>query len=137
MSKKITYKVKNEDPLPFVVAISTTESDYRLAWLLNSALKINLARAEYLASSSHQNFPTFFYPDDVGGIGYVLAASKVKGIHLTPQLKNVDYLFKISGTLTEDLKQELISKIRLIPEITACILVKTENSAFLCFLNNL
>lgn len=136
MSKKVTYKVKANEPSLFVVAINTTEDDYRLAWLLNSSLKINLARAEHLAPTSNQSFPTFFYMDDVGGISYTLAANKIEGMYLSPQLKNVDYLFKISGTLTESLKLELLSKIRLISEITACILIKTDSTPLLDFLNN-
>ncbi len=137
MGKKIVYKVKANEPTLFVVAISTTEDDYRLAWLLNSSLKINLARAERLATSSLQSFPTFFYIDNVGGVSYMLVSNKVGGMYLTPQLKNVDYLFKISGTLTENLKAEVLSKLRSIPEITACILVKANNTSLLSFLNNL
>ncbi len=137
MGKKVTYKVKAEEPASFVVAINTTEDDYHLAWLLNNSLKISLARAENLVPSSSKRFPTFFYVDDVGGINYTLAANKMEGIYLTAQLKNVDYLLKISGTLTENFKTEVLSKIRLICEVTACILIKTDNTTLLNFLNDL
>lgn len=137
MGKKVTYKVKAEDATYFVVAINSAEDDYRLAWLLNSSLKIKLVRAERLTHASDQAFPTFFYLDEVRGVSYVLASNRIEGSYLLSQLKNVDYIFKFSGTLTDGFETEVLSKLRSISEITACILVKSGTPTLLNFLRNL
>lgn len=137
MGKKVVYKVNAEDSTFFVAAINSAEDDYRLAWLLNGCLKIDLARTEHLMPSSDQTFPVFYYSDEVGGVSYTLVSNKIGANYLAPQLKNVDYLFKISGTLTDSIQAEALSKIRLLEEVFACILIKTRASPLLNFLSNL
>lgn len=137
MGKKVVYTVKAEEPTLFVAAINSAEDDYRLAWLLNSLLKIKLVRTEHITPLSNQSFPVFFYLDEVGSMSYTLVSNKTNGTYLVPQLKNIDYLFKISGTLTENFQTEAISKIRSLCEITACILIKSGTPTLLNLLRNL
>ncbi|MDR0659834.1 MAG: IPExxxVDY family protein [Prevotellaceae bacterium] len=137
MGKKVVYKVKAEDSTFFVAAINSAEDDYHLAWLLNNNLKTKLVRTEHLTDSTEQTFPAFFYLDEVGGISYTLASNKIGASHLLPQLKNVDYIFKISGTLTDNFQAETLSKIRSLREITACILIKSGPPSLLNFFRNL
>ena len=113
MGKRVVYKVKIEESTFFVAAINSTEDDYRLAWLLNNLLKIGLVRTEHITPLSNQNFPVFFYHDEVGAISYTLVANKTSGTYLAPQLKNIDYLFKISGTLTEEAHADILAKFDL------------------------
>lgn len=133
MGKKAVYKVKAEDASFCVVALNTTEEDYRLAWLLNCHLKINLARTECL----NHSFPVFSYLDEIAGINYTLVSNKIKGSYLAPQLKHVDYIFKISGNLTQEAESDILSKIRALHEVAACIPIKTEVSTLVSFLSNL
>lgn len=138
MGKKVVYKVNQKDTTAFfVAAINTAEDDYRLAWLLNGCLKINLVRAEHTTHNLNQSFPIFHHLDEVGRLNYTLIANKVDNSYLSPQLKNIDYLLKISGTLTDGLEQRVVSKIRSICEITACILIKTGTPTLINLLRNL
>lgn len=137
MGKKVVYKVKTDEPTLFVAAINSAEEDYRLAWLLNGLLKLQLVRVEHITPLSNQNFSVFYYQDDVGRMSYTLVANKMHGSYLVPQLKNIDYLFKISGTLADRLQTETISKIRSLDEITACIRIESGSAVLFNLLRDL
>lgn len=135
--KTTTYKVEPDENF-IAFAVSSAEDDYRLAWLLNTTLDITLGRTESTEQDEERLFPTFFYEDVSCKQHYTLAANRTKtGQYLIPQLKNVDYIFKISGTLTDERQTQLINALRIIPEISACIPIQTDSSAILFFLKKL
>ncbi len=133
---KVKHSVKSNEPFS-ILAINSSEDDYRLAWLLNESLGIKLARDEHLSPSSEQAFPAFLFSDEVSGLTYALVSNRTVGSYLLPQLKNVDYLLKISGTLTNEFHAVTLSKIRMLPEIVACIAVMPIPSALKTFFNEL
>lgn len=122
---------------PFVLlAINTAEDDYHLAWLLNEHLSIALSRVEHVEQAIEDfHFSVFYASDATGNPTFTLVRTLSSGKSLLKQLKNVDFILKISGTLTDDAIGSIIATIRTIPQISACILVKQAPSGFLSALS--
>ena len=123
-----------------LLAIHCRLEDYRLAYLLNKYLKLNLTRQpqdldyKYFAATysiyewnDEEHFATWHMvsnvckkeEDSLQSSGSLFSSSEkvLKTYHLLPELKNVDYLIKISNDDRYFDEKDMLEKIQAIPQI--------------------
>lgn len=138
-----------EDVDYILIAIHSRLEDYRLAYYLNKYLNLSLIRkfqdVDYKCFSAV--YSIFEWKDDINLITYNLVSNIckreedsihssgslfeneekiIKSYNLIPELKNVDYLMKIT---TEDLqisKQLIVNKIQEIPQVITTYTVNVD-----------
>lgn len=106
-----------------LVGIVTSENDYRLSWLLNSELGTGLVKTDNLRVystrlQSEQEFTHFTYYDEKSLLDYHLIGNKAERGHLLEDMKNVDYVLKISGMVETGYMSQLISRIKKLEGIS-------------------
>lgn len=111
-----------------LIGIITPARVYRLCWLLNRRLKMDLAREEDLllkkAGEEELYFPKYYYYIEESETDFYLLANKGNEGFLIPEQKEIDFFMLIynlpggkeAGTLTK--------KIRGIPEVQSAFLVE-------------
>ncbi len=123
-----------------LLAIHCRLEDYRLAYLLNKYLNLNLSRQpqdldyKYFAASysiyewnDEEHFTTWHMVSNVckkeedslqsSGSLFSINEKVLKTYHLLPELKNVDYLIKISNDDRYFDEKDMLEKIQTIPQI--------------------
>ncbi|MGC1632707.1 MAG: IPExxxVDY family protein [Gelidibacter sp.] len=123
-----------------LLAIHCRLEDYRLAYLLNKHLKLNLKRQpqdldyKYFAATysiyewnDEEHFATWHMvsnvckkeEDSLQSSGSLFSTNEkvLKTYHLLPELKNVDYLIKISNDDRYFDEKEMLERIQAIPQI--------------------
>ena len=114
--KKKVHKLIYEPNEHFVlIGIVSHENDYKLSWALNEYLKLKFAKTESLIISQpkldeNPVFSVFTYHDHE--YQYFLIANKSENGFLIPELKNVDFILKISGEVKTDFISDLVTKIK-------------------------
>jgi len=100
--------------------ISCHQRDYRLAWNINEALGIKLAKqptVEIYDSflKSEINFSKFFFFDELRQLEYLLYANRNEWGFLLPEESFMDYFFLIKGDrFNENVIQHGLRKIEII-----------------------
>lgn len=100
-----------------LVGISCHEKDYRIAWAINTKLKIELRKAEDLKIELKKNtsptlFPFYEFIDEEGFREYFLIGNRGgKGL-LIPEQKQVDYFLMIRGTYNDADKISLLKQLK-------------------------
>ena len=127
-----------------LIGIHSTEEDYRLAFLLNSYLKIKLTRYKDNLDFQNSNavFPLFEYKDEANYINYYLINNKYidlidnqykEGLfggnysttsYLIPEKKKVDFFLKIEGCNNDDFIQNLVNDLNKINQIITSYSIK-------------
>jgi len=129
-----------------LIAIHSTIEDYRLAYLLNRFLGINLVRFEFDLDFNHGKtaYSLYKWKDKKQLINWNLvsnickiydnsqmnnnslfetASAVTKTFNLIPELNNVNYLLKIDEELEPSEYKEIINKILNIPQIATAYAV--------------
>lgn len=120
------YTLNTELDLDFLMfGLSCHYRDYRIAWLLNKHLEIDLQKTDpYLLldtkSQIDYEFPLFIFEDEENYIQWHLVANKVTGSSIIPELKEFDYFIIIKGSYEYIDKTELILDLKKIPGILLC-----------------
>jgi len=108
----------SESNEPFIlVGIVSHENDYRLSWALNQYLKLKFIKAESLTINQpklEENpvFSVFKFDDEESFIQYFLIANKSENGFLIPELKNVDFILKITGDINDQTAKNLVVQIK-------------------------
>lgn len=119
MAKSI--KINIGDQFGFIlIAIVTTEPIYRLSWLINQEININLsdfkpAQVLNKQTSMIQSFTRFVCDDNNNGF-YELIQNKAGNSFLIKEQKHVDYFLKISGSFIGE--QDVVDRLKTIPNIS-------------------
>jgi hypothetical protein len=96
-------------------------SDYKLAWLINRELTLQLKRAEDISFYDHDAvvaaFAYFDYYDELNRISYQLFANKDESVFLLPELKHMDYLLMIKGVLEHFSMESFTGKLKSLPGV--------------------
>jgi hypothetical protein len=132
-----------------LISISSTEKDYRLAWLLNNALEWRLQRCEKplelikLGNEMHA-FYMYEFIDEVLQKEFVLVANQslvyqkqqldfslfdedmVAKALLIPELMRTDYFIILKGNIFDDDLISIESVLNDIPEILMCSAVNVS-----------
>lgn len=114
-----------------LIGIHSTLEDYRIAYFLNTNLKIHLTRfkEDLDFESGNCKFPMYFYEDEATFTSWSLIANKqiftdsvvteknnlfqeeTKTSFFIPEKKQIDYFIKISGILEPKEIQTILTKI--------------------------
>lgn len=123
-----------------LLAVHCRLEDYRLAYLLNKYLNLNLKRQpqdldyKYFAATypiyewyDHKLFTTWYMvsnvckkeEDSLQSSGSLFSTSEkiLKTYHLLPELKNVDFLIKITNEDRYFDEKDILEKIQAIPQV--------------------
>lgn len=133
-----------------LLAVHCGLEDYRLAYLLNKYLGLNLSRMprdldyKYFASS-YSVYEWYDYENEIAwnlisnvckkeedslqssGSLFTSQNKVLKTYHLLPEHKNVDYLIKITNEAQYLNEKIVLSKIQSIPQIVTSYNIDTEN----------
>ncbi len=133
-----------------LIGIHCTIEDYRLAYLINKSLEINLNRKpkDIDNCNLHTTYSIFEWEDQTQLVTWNLVSNscKVKSsqeatasnslfnseqtntktYHLVPEYKKVNYLLKIESELNENKKKLILSKILNISQVVTAYAIDTE-----------
>jgi len=117
--------LKFEIDLDFVlIAVTTSQKDYRICYLINKYLNLDFTRsADLEVDISEALAPAFFslyrYTADDAETDYYFIANKGSEGYLVPEMSRVDFFFKIKNHINENDLDKLISILNKIPEVVA------------------
>lgn len=130
-----------------LIAIHTTLEDYRLAYLLNRELKINLKKdsfnLDFENERSNVSFSFFKYLNTTYDFDWSLVSNSAKDTekkspsdrlllftetktYLIPEKKNIDFFIKISGDVPFEFVSETVQKIKEVSQIITSYQIDTN-----------
>jgi hypothetical protein len=112
------YTLEIEYDYDFVlIGISSHEKDYRICWVINNKLGLNLIKTEALEikdkkqdEPSHFSLFCFEQPDEF--MEYFMIANRSEKGLLIPEQKQIDYFFIIRGEIEDEKVMEIIKQIK-------------------------
>lgn len=129
MKKKI-HKLVSETNEPLaLIGIVSHENDYRLSWAFNQYLNLKFIKTssltlEHPKREENPVFSVFKYEDEESFIQYFLIANKSENGYLIAELKNVDYILKITGDIKELSVKELVVKIKKMEFVNTAFIIE-------------
>mgnify|MGYP006928171136 CR=1 FL=1 len=115
----MVYKLDAEYDYDFLLlAISCYEKDYRMCWLINKALGIEMSREEDLEKKQREeeSFHSVFSASvDDDTIQFTLIRNRTEHGVLLPELRQVDYLLRIDGSM--ETASDIAECLRAIPQV--------------------
>jgi hypothetical protein len=132
MIKKVT--LTNYIDLNFIlIGISSHERDFRFCFKLNQLLNLDLVRIDdiqFLHSKEKYElfFSCFQYTDPDTELEYTVYTNRNGSICLLPDLKQTDYLLRISGDIELANPQEIINAIKTLPEVLTAVRINPSNT---------
>jgi hypothetical protein len=132
--KKRVHKLVSEPNEQFLlIGIVSHENDYRLSWAFNQYMKMKFIKTESLVINQpklEENpvFSVFKYEDEESYVMYYLIANKSENGFLIPELKNVDYILKISGELKDSMLKDLLVRIKKMEFISTAFKIEDLSS---------
>jgi hypothetical protein len=95
------HRLQLEDDYEFLAyGISCHLKDYRIAWLINSAVHLNFIRGNMQIMGKNgvsQDFARYLHNDEDNRLKYVLIANQNDEVHLLKEFKEYDYFLLIEG----------------------------------------
>lgn len=116
-----------------LIAIASHEPDYRVSWLINASLKIQLRKtSNHIVSEpddteSEAGFSCYTYSDQDALLEYFLVSNHSEKGYLLSKYKNIDYFLHITGESSVDFLKNIITRLKAtMGIITAFEVVLTE-----------
>ena len=109
-----------------ILGIVTGMADYQLAWNLNKALKIDLAKYKDISSNGKDFFSFYLYNagENANVFNLVALSNKErKWISFSPQ---ADYLFIIRNYINDERLQQIFTKIKSIPRVQHAYIIDLD-----------
>lgn len=129
VSKKKVHKLSADYESDFyLIGIASHENDYRISWAVNTALKWKLVKIDDFKVNHPKlktmvNYSMYKYTDVDELFNYNLIANKSEKGFLLPELKNIDYILKISGDIDAEFLNSIIQKIKKIDIVITAFLI--------------
>jgi len=123
LTKKL-HKLVVEDDFNFLlIGISSHENDYRLTWAVNTHLKMAFKRSDNLQVQNPrikeaQEFSLYQFTDPETQLHYDLLSNRCDNGFLLEEMKNIDYIIKISGDVRSNFPAQFVNKLKKINIIT-------------------
>lgn len=111
-----------------IIGINTGMPDYKLAWNLNKELNINLVKYKDISPNKVDSFSFYFYDAGENSNAYNLVAlsnKDKKWVFFVPQ---TDFLFIIRNYIGETDFQQLLNKVKIIPDIHHSYIIDLEKN---------
>lgn len=144
--------VLDDDDNPFkLIAIHCSSEEYKLAFLLNRQLHIQLARTrkdhDFVSKSVRAEFSLYSFNDYKQYSDYYMICNKFRSsvvstgtdslfgeaaldsevVYLLPQYRKVDYFLKIEEEGESVSEKTLVEQINSIPQVSTAYSIDTEN----------
>ncbi|MBU8891354.1 MAG: IPExxxVDY family protein [Bacteroidales bacterium] len=117
-AKKKIHKLSFELESDFrLIGIASHENDYRLSWAVNNSLGIELIKTEDLIITHPKHkiqidYSMYNFNDDNNFISYHLISNKSEKGFLLPEMKNLDFVLKVSGEPDIDFLKDLLRELK-------------------------
>lgn len=116
----------------YLIGIASHENDYRLAWAINSALRLSLAKSPdavvFHDKYRHElSLSVFSQEIPAQGITVKLVANRGDNFILLEEFKNVDFLLKIEGEIPLKKLQEIIARVKAIDMVMGVYQIDIQN----------
>ena len=121
MAKKVYLANRSEPALYTLFGISCHLKDFRLSFLLNKALEIELVKMDDFGE-----FSFYFFRDEDRFSAYYLIGNRGLESVLLPELKQTDFLLLLEGPVKKIQKDRLIEQTRGIPNVLTAYEVRFE-----------
>lgn len=100
-----------------LLALATSEKDYRVCWFLNKVLHFSLIKVKDIELHIKNKkkityFSHYQYTSDIDKRNYSLIFNKSLGEYLIPEVKEADCFLKIDGYITQDEIENLLATIK-------------------------
>lgn len=125
MNKKV---LKFELDLDFVlIAVTSTQKDYRICYLINKYLDFNFVRMDDLEVNIYQHpslpvaFSMYQYYWEASETSFYFIANRGSDGLLIPEMREADYFLMIKNYIDEEDLNNIINGLNRIPEIVAAI----------------
>lgn len=152
-TQKLVLELDDEFDNSVVVAIHCSEPDYKMAYMLNRVLNLRLHREtsdlEFFYAEGNALYPLFAYEDWEQDRQFHLVANatqlnvnkplainadlfegldahKARKVHLLPELKQADYLLKITSTKNNHSENVIVSRINEITQVITAYVVDLQ-----------
>lgn len=113
-----------------ILAIVSTHRDFKLCWLLNKELYLNLIRHDDLTMPDRQpQFSRFSYRDSLDKIIYHLISNKSGSDVLVPELRAHDYFLLIKGYCSNERFEEIHGGLRVMAGVQAAFPIEPKSLA--------
>lgn len=121
MAKKIFLNTRPEPALFTLIGISCHLKDFRLSFLLNRQLELDLVKMD-----DFRDFSFYFCRDDDRMNSYFLLGNRGQESILMPELKQTDYFLLLEGHVRKSQKEKLLDKIRSTQNVLTAFEVRFE-----------
>ncbi|MFC2151389.1 IPExxxVDY family protein [Bacteroidota bacterium] len=123
---KLEFSFENDFAL---VGIASHENDYRLSWAINKSLDLGFVKTDDLAVDhpKHKitiNYSMYNYDDANNYVNYSLISNKSDKGFLLPEMKNIDFILRISGTPDTNLVNNILTKLKKIDIVITAFLIE-------------
>jgi len=110
------------------MGISSHENDYRLVWAINNELKTQFVKTENLVKdlqghNDRLEFSCFTFHDQERYLTFTLISNRCPDGFLFPELKNIDFLMRIQGEISDRELKEINQDIKSVPVISASFIM--------------
>ena len=111
-----------------LLGIVSSDKPHHLAWSIQNHAEIEFERLNDLADSSRSRpiYALFGYEDEENFLSLYLLQNVAKGKVLSKSLKEFQYLLLLKGSYSPRLKEELIIKLKTVPEIATSMEIATN-----------
>lgn len=121
-----------------LIGIADNVPDYKLCWILNSALgwrlekkediKVPQTKSKYKITDTPQLFeneevnesshPLYVFEDEPNDVNYIVIGNKSNGLLFLPETPRINHFLMIKGWLEDDKLTQIVEKINQIPFIS-------------------
>lgn len=129
MAKKILLQIHSEPTYYSLFGISSTLRDYKLAFRFNKDAEMNMEKKD--------DFIPFGFPTDVKGgcslyywrdedhfNSFYFLSNRREGFWIFPEIKQADFLLLVEGPFTRRQTDQLLKKLRTIPNVQTVFEIK-------------
>jgi len=129
----VKYKldIEEEEDDFLIIGICSHIKDYRLAWLINQQLTIELIRSETdlvnwtSSKTKRQAYARFEFHDEQTAVDYYLMSNNAGKIKLLPDQKMFDYFLMIKNNIELSLPN-LVKELMQIPEVLTAYAIDSK-----------
>jgi len=113
-------KISFQPDFDFIIfGIASPTSDYKLSWAINQSLDFSFSKADNLEieipnSGVTQSFTVYSFTDDATSCFFRLVANRCENGFLLSDNKNIDYIFQIHGSISDEFQQNILRKLKKI-----------------------
>ncbi|MCK5171300.1 MAG: IPExxxVDY family protein [Bacteroidales bacterium] len=129
VAKKKIHKLAFEFESDFsLIGIASHENDYRLSWAINKSIGLDLVKVEDFSVNhpKHKiqiNYSMYNYDDENSYINYNLISNKSEKGFLIQEMKNIDFILRISDYPDTAFLNELLSRLKKIDIVITAFLI--------------